>query len=76
MMTPWGESVAADNTWREYPRPQLRRDAWQNLNGLWHYAIAPRRAAQPAHWDSDILIPFCTESALSHLKPNGIWYTP
>jgi hypothetical protein len=37
--TRWAKDVAPDNVWREYPRPQLIRERWQNLNGLWDYAI-------------------------------------
>lgn len=39
MMTRWGKEVTPSNAWREYPRPQLVRDRWLNLNGLWEYAI-------------------------------------
>ena len=39
MKTPWGEKVTPENAWREYPRPQMARDAWTNLNGLWQYAV-------------------------------------
>ncbi len=37
--TVWGESIDPENVHQEYPRPQLRRDEWRNLNGLWDYAI-------------------------------------
>ena len=39
LMTKWGKKVTPDNAWREYPRPQLVRKDWLNLNGLWDYAI-------------------------------------
>ena len=39
MMTPWGEKVAAENAWREYPRPQMVRSNWTCLNGYWDYAL-------------------------------------
>src|SRR6266446_3719609 len=48
LMTEWGEKVSPDNAWREYPRPQFVRERWQNLNGLWDYAIAKRTEPQPA----------------------------
>ena len=38
-MTKWGKQVTPENAWQEYPRPQLVRKDWQNLNGLWDYAI-------------------------------------
>lgn len=51
LMTRWGKDVTPDNAWRLYPRPQMKRDRWQNLNGLWDYAITPKGAAQPAQMD-------------------------
>ena len=41
LITRWGTEVTPENAWQEYPRPQLRRAQWANLNGLWNYAIAP-----------------------------------
>lgn len=52
----------------EYPRPQLRRDEWANLNGLWDYAIVDRGAGVPPSWDGEILVPFAIESGLSGVK--------
>src|SRR5690242_6982444 len=37
--TPWTDKVGT-NPWPQYPRPQLRRDAWQSLNGIWTYQSA------------------------------------
>ena len=48
LMTRWGKDVTPDNAWRSYPRPQLKRERWLNLNGLWDYAIARDSAPQPA----------------------------
>ena len=78
-LTKWGRSLSEDSVLDEYPRPQLVRDQWQNLNGKWSYAIAPKRAPQPQHWDGEILVPFCIESALSGvartLAPSErLWY--
>lgn len=64
LMTRWGKEVAPDNAWREYPRPQLERAAWQNLNGLWSYAVSKTNAAAPDP-SGKILVPFGVESALS-----------
>ncbi|MFM8290135.1 MAG: beta-galactosidase, partial [Planctomycetia bacterium] len=75
LATRWGREVTPDNAWREYPRPQLVREAWQSLNGLWDYAVVDRPAGEagpprgdgppPAAWDGKILVPFCVESSLS-----------
>ena len=77
LMTRWAKDVSPEKVLPEYPRPQFRRDAWQNLNGLWDYAItdrktgAPERAPEnlqpsiPEKWDGQILVPFAVESALS-----------
>ena len=40
LMTEWGEKVTPENAWRGYPRPQLVRENWVNLNGEWDYAIS------------------------------------
>ena len=77
--TKWAENIDVNNVWAEYPRPIMQRDAWQNLNGLWNYAITPRGAAAPAAWDGEILVPFCIESSLSgggkHVDENQeLWY--
>ena len=44
LMTRWGKEVTPDNAWRDYPRPQLVRESWLNLNGLWEYSIVDRPA--------------------------------
>lgn len=48
----------------EYPRPQMRRDSYQNLNGLWRYAITSS-AEHPARWDGEILVPYSPEAPAS-----------
>lgn len=75
----WAAQVDPANVLPEYPRPQLVRAAWQNLNGLWDYAITARDLAAPAAFDGKILVPFCAESALSgvmrEVKANQeLWY--
>jgi hypothetical protein len=65
LMTPWGEKVTPANAWREYPRPQLVREKWQNLNGLWDYAITAKTSPIPDRFDGQSLVPFPIESALS-----------
>lgn len=80
LITSWGGKVTDKNVWQSYPRPHLRRQQWQNLNGLWEYAVTP--AAQQEHpiqWRGRILVPFCLESKLGGvqealLKDQALWY--
>ncbi len=80
LMTKWGKAITADKTpWAEYPRPQLVRKEWANLNGLWDYAIRPKGEKQPEKWDGKILVPFCAESALGGVgkhptEKDELWY--
>ena len=77
--TPWGEKVTPENAWREYPRPQMVRGRWTNLNGLWQYAVTKGAPCCPASWDGNILVPFVIESSLSGVgrlleKEETLWY--
>ena len=79
LMTRWAKQVSPANVHREYPRPQMVRKDWLNLNGLWEYTIEPRDQGQPSNFDGQILVPFPIESALSGvMKPVGeasrLWY--
>src|SRR6266581_3450511 len=79
LMTRWAKDVSPRNAHAEYPRPQMVRKDWENLNGLWDYAIRPRDEGQPSTFDGKILVPFPVESALSGvMKPvgdaNRLWY--
>ena len=67
LMTEWGEKVTPENAWREYPRPQMVRSNWTNLNGEWDYAVTSvtGTSGRPEKWDGKILVPFAIESALS-----------
>ena len=63
----------------EYPRPQMVRPEWKNLNGTWEYAIRPAGKAEPDEYDGPILVPYPVESALSGVqKPllpgEKLWY--
>ncbi len=82
MTTPWGEKVTGENCWRGYPRPQMVRERWTNLNGEWDYAVTSvtNTPGRPEKWDGKILVPFPIESALSGvgklLNPDEfLWYT-
>lgn len=70
IMTTWGETIDPNQTWQEYPRPQLIREDWQNLNGLWNFFIRTSREdlsyeTSIAAFSQKILVPFAVESALS-----------
>ena len=71
LTTIWGENLP-DKPLQEYPRPQLERKSYLNLNGLWEYAIT-RTDELPRYYDGKILVPFSPESPLSgvnkQLKP-------
>jgi beta-galactosidase/beta-glucuronidase len=79
LTTPWTAKVSPTNALPEYPRPQLTRPKWTNLNGLWDYAITPKDAARPTQFEGQLLVPYPVESALSGvkraLKPDQrLWY--
>ncbi len=79
LMTRWAKEVSPQKAWPEYPRPQMVRKEWQNLNGLWDYAITAKEAAQPKDWEGKILVPFPVESALSGVmrkvdEKQRLWY--
>lgn len=79
LKTSWTEDVTPENVWKEYPRPQLARKEWMNLNGLWEYALLQKNQAMPAKYQGHILVPFGIESALSGvgksmLPENRLWY--
>ncbi|MEC5146411.1 sugar-binding domain-containing protein [Chitinophaga sp. 212800010-3] len=75
----WVKEVNQDHPLNSYPRPQLQRSNWQNLNGLWEYAITDSIVNYPENYNGKISVPFPIESALSGvqktLKPeNRLWY--
>ena len=79
MLSRFAQDVTVDTAWREYPRPQMVRSRWRNLNGLWEYALTPQDAPLPAAFDGEILVPFPIESALSGVKQvpgaeRRLWY--
>jgi beta-galactosidase/beta-glucuronidase len=79
LTTPWTSLVKADHPLPEYPRPQMARKDWINLNGLWDFAIRPQQESSVAAYDGRILVPFPVESALSGVKQpltpeQRLWY--
>ena len=79
LMTRWAKDVSPEKALPEYPRPQMVRKDWLNLNGLWEYAIQPKDGERPTNFAGQILVPFPVESALSGVmqmvKPDQrLWY--
>ena len=48
--------------WQEYPRPQMKRDSYLNLNGAWDFGVLPEE------YGRTIQVPFCPESELSGIR--------
>ena len=89
LMTEWGEGLDRNAPLPEYPRPQLVRGDWVNLNGVWDFAITPFTDADPlavadplgspARWDGEIVVPFSPEMPLSGVERTlgeheALWY--
>lgn len=78
LTTKWGEALDREHPLPEYPRPQLRRGSFLNLNGVWQYAVSTLNS-EPEEYDGDIVVPFPLESELSGvgrvLQPGEyLWY--
>ena len=68
--------VLSGTPWTVYPRPQMKRDSYINLNGEWDFTV---RDEQPDSYDKKIQVPFCPESLLSGVKEHfsegsRLWY--
>lgn len=79
IMTRWAQEVDPQMPLPEYPRPQLERAEWLNLNGLWDYAVTDKSTQTSGFDDGKILVPFAIESALSGVKraflpTEKLWY--
>ncbi len=79
--TPWAAKVNPANPLPEYPRPQMVRENWMSLNGLWEYALQPKAQSEtrPTAFSGNILVPYAVESALSGVgktlgKDSVLWY--
>jgi hypothetical protein len=77
--TKWAADVTADRVLPEYPRPQMTRTAWQNLNGPWEYAVLDAAAPEPRTFSGKILVPFPIQSQLSGVAApvsdtQRLWY--
>jgi hypothetical protein len=78
LLTRWAKDVTSDHVLADYPRPQMRRERWQVLNGLWQFAVAAEGEAPPCGKElpGHILVPFPVESALSGVMHHSerLWY--
>src|ERR1019366_270264 len=79
LSTAWTATVNPQNCLPEYPRPQMVRKAWTNLNGLWESAIQAKDQDAPKQFNGEILVPFPVESSLSGVKraltpADRLWY--
>jgi beta-galactosidase/beta-glucuronidase len=77
--TRWDTQITPDHVLPEYPRPQLVRGDWQNLNGTWSFAVAGKDDPRPTEFAVKILVPFPYESVLSGIKKmigpdQRMWY--
>lgn len=77
--TSWADKINPASPLPEYPRPQMERELWQNLNGLWDYALVKRGSSIPASFDGKILVPYPVESSLSGVQKTvgenqELWY--
>ena len=79
IVTRWAARLDPKQPLPEYPRPQMVRENWINLNGLWDYCIEPLTNAAPEKYSGRILVPFPIESALSGIRrplaaDERLWY--
>ncbi|MGA2257278.1 MAG: sugar-binding domain-containing protein, partial [Thermoguttaceae bacterium] len=80
LLTPWAREVSPASALPEYPRPQMVRQRWHNLNGLWQYTVTTKADEHvPVRFEGNILVPYPIESALSGvmkpLRPSErLWY--
>lgn len=78
MKTQWTDTLDREHPLNEYPRPQMLRAEWMNLNGRWEYAMC-KSAVMPKRFDGEIIVPFSPETELSgvgrSLKSDEyLWY--
>ena len=71
LKTRWTDDVSPSNARPEYPRPQMVRKDWMNLNGVWECGLGEKQK-----FDQKILVPFPIESALSGIQKHDdhVWY--
>lgn len=78
LQTRWGKNLNYEHILDEYPRPQMVRENYINLNGYWDYAITQDKNI-PCQFQGKIVVPFSPEAHLSgvhkQLQPHEyLWY--
>ena len=78
LSTEFGKNPEEELPFPEYPRPQMRRENWTNLNGWWEYAFTETQK-MPKRRDGKILVPFSPECDASGVKrqllpKEYLWY--
>jgi hypothetical protein len=78
LMTSYAAKVDTANVLGEYPRPQMARQQWMNLNGIWQFqpGTSITEAIPTGKLSSKILVPFPVESAISGIMTHydKLWY--
>lgn len=80
LKTKWAKQVSPQNALPDYPRPQMVRGQWRNLNGLWSYGLTDAAATTaPTDMSGQILVPYPYESSLSGIGKASpvtqkLWY--
>ena len=79
MKTRWTDMVDRNNPLPEYPRPQMERENWMSMNGVYDYAIVDSSVEWVDKFEGEIVVPYAVESMLSGvekpLKPDQkLWY--
>ncbi|MCM1544236.1 MAG: glycoside hydrolase family 2 [Ruminococcus sp.] len=79
LTTRWAKEAMCDAPLQEYPRPQMVRDSWLNLNGMFDYAVTDETAEWVESFDGEIRVPFAIESCLSGVckkitAKDRLWY--
>ena len=67
LLTPLGKKVSSI-PWQTYPRPQLKRNNWICLNGIWDFSVDNSKDIYNIYYNKKILVPFCVESLLSKIN--------
>ncbi len=79
LKTRWADEAMCDLPLPEYPRPQMVRDNWTNLNGMFDFAVCDEKTEWCEEYTEQIRVPFAVESCLSGIcrritAKDRLWY--